>query len=270
MKRQTSNIVLSVVLLSTLTLSATAAGREPVPATPETSGNQSVESNGNPETNSKSLVSHQAVILFSLMTPMWILTLLSFQRGMSRLLASVPLSRQSAPETSPLQAQLLPHAESSAPWHSLPQRLCQSLESLLQLCRAGIPNLKDIRAAMGVHSFSELTRLAEMAIPGKYRRFLVAESENGQIIAIVWGEGARSPVHSHGSSVCAFKVLLGEILECTESNAIGAHTHPQGAVSSWHGTSLHHEVGSRGVAITLHLYSPQLGLETEPLPMELF
>jgi cysteine dioxygenase len=106
--------------------------------------------------------------------------------------------------------------------------------------------------------------------PGRYTRNLVARDAAFELIAICWDENARSAIHDHADSDCAFVIQRGAItcenyriawpdgsdagpceLRRTSSRDLRA-----GEIDMRSGHLSVHRVGSRdGRAITLHVYA---------------
>ena len=136
---------------------------------------------------------------------------------------------------------------------------------------AGSQSILAVVAALDEPAFDGLESLAQLAVPGRYRRFEVVQGGLFEILALVWGRGAESPLHGHNGSVCAVKVLSGQLLEKVSCGCgcrlQGAYAHGAGSVLLSCGDDFRRQVASiGGVAVSLHVYASPLGFETEPLP----
>jgi cysteine dioxygenase len=125
------------------------------------------------------------------------------------------------------------------------------IETLLQSHGIG-PDDSDVRPHL---QFSE----------NSYKRNLVLDTNDHQLVVLCWRPGQGSPIHDHGASNCGIRVLDGVATETlyqgTLDNPIVEMTRPvsAGAVSVNRG-DLIHQVENRGEVnlVTLHLYSPPL------------
>jgi cysteine dioxygenase len=106
--------------------------------------------------------------------------------------------------------------------------------------------------------------------PGRYTRNLVARDEAFELIAICWERDARSAIHDHADSDCAF-VLQSGAISCenfrvawrdahqsgpAEVRLTGTRTLREGQIDMRSGHLSVHRVGSSdGRAITLHVYA---------------
>ena len=106
--------------------------------------------------------------------------------------------------------------------------------------------------------------------PGRYTRNLVARDAAFELIAICWERDARSAIHDHADSDCAFVLQSGAITcenfrvawhddrESGPANVrlTGARTLREGQIDMRSGHLSVHRVGSSGGrAITLHVYA---------------
>ena len=105
--------------------------------------------------------------------------------------------------------------------------------------------------------------------PGRYTRNLVARDEAFELIAICWEADARSAIHDHADSDCAFVLQRGAITcenfriawpdapagRC-ELKATTTRTLREGEIDMRSGHLSVHRVGAAGGrAITLHVYA---------------
>jgi len=106
--------------------------------------------------------------------------------------------------------------------------------------------------------------------PGRYTRNLVARDQAFELIAICWERDARSAIHDHADSDCAF-VLQSGAITCenfrvawrdgresgtAEVRQTGTRTLREGQIDMRSGHLSVHRVGSSdGRAITLHVYA---------------
>jgi hypothetical protein len=105
--------------------------------------------------------------------------------------------------------------------------------------------------------------------PGRYTRNLVARTPAFELIAICWDRDARSAIHDHAESDCAFVLQQGE-MACEdwritsggeregpcELSRIGAGSLRVGDIDQRTGHLSLHRVGADGgPAISLHVYS---------------
>lgn len=106
--------------------------------------------------------------------------------------------------------------------------------------------------------------------PGRYTRNLVARDAAFELIAICWDAGARSPIHDHADSDCAFVLQAGAIA-CENFRIVwperretgpcdvlrtGTRTLRSGQIDMRSGHLSVHRVGAcEGRAITLHVYA---------------
>src|ERR1700737_4771396 len=106
--------------------------------------------------------------------------------------------------------------------------------------------------------------------PGRYTRNLVARDAAFELIAICWEHEARSAIHDHADSDCAF-VLQSGAITCenfrvawrdvrengpAEVRMTGTRTLREGQIDMRSGHLSVHRVGSSGGrAITLHVYA---------------
>ncbi|MDB5039448.1 MAG: hypothetical protein JWN27_174 [Candidatus Eremiobacteraeota bacterium] len=106
--------------------------------------------------------------------------------------------------------------------------------------------------------------------PGRYTRNLIARDPSFELIAICWESDARSAIHDHADSDCAFVLQSGAITcenfriawrEARESGPAevrftGARTLREGQIDMRSGHLSVHRVGSSGGrAVTLHVYA---------------
>jgi cysteine dioxygenase len=103
---------------------------------------------------------------------------------------------------------------------------------------------------------------------GNYRRNLVKAAPNFHVWVMCWKVGQRSPIHDHGSSVCAVRVLRGTATVThfarADSGDIKA-THSEdvsvGGVIGTQDGDLHQVSNLQGAGqelVTLHVYTPPL------------
>jgi cysteine dioxygenase type I len=106
--------------------------------------------------------------------------------------------------------------------------------------------------------------------PGRYTRNLVARDDAFELIAICWEKDARSAIHDHADSDCAFVLQTGAIT-CenfrvtwrdaraagpAEVMMTGTRTLREGQIDMRSGHLSVHRVGSSGGrAVTLHVYA---------------
>ena len=103
---------------------------------------------------------------------------------------------------------------------------------------------------------------------GHYQRNLVKAAPNYHVWVMCWKVGQRSPIHDHGNSVCAVRVLRGTAtvthFAWTDSGDIKATHSEDVAVGGVIGTQdgdLHQVSNLQGGGkelITLHIYAPPL------------
>lgn len=100
-----------------------------------------------------------------------------------------------------------------------------------------------------------------------YTRNSLLRNEHVEVLLLCWKPGQQSPIHSHGGSRCAFKVLQGEATEVrytTQGKAArlaSVHHYGQGQAVLAR-TELAHQVLNNHPTrplMTLHVYSPPLG-----------
>lgn len=60
-------------------------------------------------------------------------------------------------------------------------------------------------------TFSTLTYPIPEALEKK--RYLLGRNEESELILMIWGKGAKSPIHDHGGSECWTVVVSGELVE---------------------------------------------------------
>lgn len=102
--------------------------------------------------------------------------------------------------------------------------------------------------------------------PHRYCRNRLHEGPGYEALLLCWRPGQASPIHDHGGSSCAFRIVTGVGTESVFSldgdwvRAVAERTHPTGAVNSSQDGEIH-ELANRQARdlVTLHLYSPALG-----------
>ena len=122
--------------------------------------------------------------------------------------------------------------------------------------------------------------LAEVAVPDqvpvnarycdsrRYARHRLLLTEAAEVLMLFWLPGQSTPIHDHGSSACAVRVVKGCATEIRfERSALGclvpacAEHFAEGSIFSSLGPDLH-QVGNYGrgsqALVTLHVYSPPL------------
>ncbi|HEX3467845.1 MAG TPA: cysteine dioxygenase family protein [Candidatus Elarobacter sp.] len=105
---------------------------------------------------------------------------------------------------------------------------------------------------------------------GRYTRNLIVRDDPFELVAICWDNGARSAIHDHADSDCAFVVQSGEITcenyRVAQRNGSGAapcdlartstRTLRDGEIDMRSGHLSVHRVGANdGRAVTLHVYA---------------
>ncbi|MEA2721250.1 MAG: cysteine dioxygenase [Candidatus Eremiobacteraeota bacterium] len=106
--------------------------------------------------------------------------------------------------------------------------------------------------------------------PGRYTRNLVHRDDAFELIAICWEKDARSAIHDHADSDCAF-VLQNGAITCENYRVAWAEGHAKGACELRHTStrtlrngeidmrsghlSVHRVASCDGRAVTLHVYA---------------
>lgn len=149
--------------------------------------------------------------------------------------------------------------------------IASGLDDLFRLLDrlAARPDLNDLIAYLSQldlsgGGFEEFIRFGE----GHYQRNLVKAAPNYHVWVMCWKAGQRSPIHDHGSSVCAVRVLRGTAtvthFAWADSGDIKATHSEEVAVGGILGTQdgdLHQVSNLQGVGrelVTLHVYTPPL------------
>lgn len=102
-----------------------------------------------------------------------------------------------------------------------------------------------------------------------YRRIQLARTPDVEVLLIAWLPGQATPVHAHGGSVGAVRLLVGELEERrfvpTEAGYVerSRERHRAPAILREGRSSVHRvEAVGRGPTVSLHVYAPPL----PPLP----
>ncbi|MHC4400078.1 MAG: cysteine dioxygenase [Planctomycetota bacterium] len=104
--------------------------------------------------------------------------------------------------------------------------------------------------------------------PDRYLRNLMVGGPVYHALVLCWRNGQRSPIHDHGSSHCALKVVEGVATETLFDfapngmvYAVSSRQLEKGSVSTIEGREIHQVSnlqGGRADLVTLHVYSPPL------------
>ncbi len=103
-------------------------------------------------------------------------------------------------------------------------------------------------------------------LAGERKRFLLFKSEEYEVVLMIWGPGAMTPIHDHGGSTSIVEILDGEITERFFEQAslrqTGEAVHRVGDRSEMtDGEVLHQMVNATdGFTYTIHLYADPLSL----------
>jgi cysteine dioxygenase len=107
---------------------------------------------------------------------------------------------------------------------------------------------------------------------GAYVRTLVFERAHVEVLVMAWLPGQRSPIHDHGGSACAVRVVSGAALERLYEKrddgrvvATGERRLTIGGVTSSFEDDIHSfgnaveaPASRRDILVTIHVYSPPL------------
>jgi len=107
---------------------------------------------------------------------------------------------------------------------------------------------------------------------GAYVRTLVFERAHVEVLVMAWLPGQRSPIHDHGGSACAVRVVSGAALERLYEKrddgrvvATGERRLTIGGVTSSFDDDIHSfgnaaegPASPRDILVTIHVYSPPL------------
>jgi predicted metal-dependent enzyme (double-stranded beta helix superfamily) len=142
-------------------------------------------------------------------------------------------------------------------------------EHLLNVVARNMSALADLVARLGRLDLTgagldAFVRFAD----GRYQRNIVRASENYHVWVMCWQAGQRSPIHDHGSSVCAVRVLRGtatvtlfERAASGDVKATRSEDVPAGGVIGTQDGDLHQvsnlQGGGQGL-VTLHVSCPPL------------
>jgi cysteine dioxygenase len=151
--------------------------------------------------------------------------------------------------------------------------LSHSIGDLVVALRESGPELQPLRVATALRG----VRIDERTLapyltwaPGRYTRNLVAREAAFELIAICWDRDARSPIHDHADSDCAFVIHSGAITcenyRITRPEGSGADRRmlhrtstrdlSAGEIDMRSGhLSVHRVSPCGGPAITLHVYA---------------
>jgi cysteine dioxygenase len=107
---------------------------------------------------------------------------------------------------------------------------------------------------------------------GAYVRTLVFERAHAEALVMAWLPGQRSPIHDHGGSACAVRVVSGAALELLYEKrddgrvvATGERRLTSGDMTSSFDDDIHSfgnaadaPASPRDILVTIHVYSPPL------------
>lgn len=102
-----------------------------------------------------------------------------------------------------------------------------------------------------------------MKLPPKYKRAVVFQNKDVELILIDWEPGAETPVHDHGKSHGLIRVLKGNLTEDVFSIFTLEHAYSnvykKGVVAVEFPGTIHRMKNSgKSCAQSLHIYVPQL------------
>lgn len=129
-------------------------------------------------------------------------------------------------------------------------------------------------------SFSDVRDFVQ-AVKEGYSRSTVFSSAHHELVVITWAPWQNSPIHSHGESSCAFRVVCGEGREAffeKKDGILVRRPHSgrmerrlsHGSLCLSYAGEIHEMGSTSNFMVTLHLYSPSLVMETFPPPPEDF
>lgn len=106
-----------------------------------------------------------------------------------------------------------------------------------------------------------------------YTRVTIVSSDQFELVLICWKPGQKSVLHSHGTSLCAFRCLEGQLTERnyglleakSEFVKCKSETLLQpGCYSASYSSDVVHEIANESArnAISLHVYTPPLQRNT--------
>lgn len=98
-----------------------------------------------------------------------------------------------------------------------------------------------------------------------YRRNLLHRGPSYEALLVCWRPGQASPIHDHGGSSCAFRIVHGVgsesvfTLDADRLRPLEERTHATGTVTSSRDEEIHELVNRQAFdLVTIHLYSPAL------------
>jgi len=148
-----------------------------------------------------------------------------------------------------------------------PEKLQPLIDYLASLTtRPDMAVLRDHMLAADV-SAAEMGDFVQFNDSG-YRRNMVFENEEVELLCLCWKSGQRSPIHDHASSVCGVKIIEGTgtetVYEMTPSGyikAINSEDYTRGQVLVSEDADTHQVANLQSTdqdLVTLHIYSPPL------------
>ncbi len=136
---------------------------------------------------------------------------------------------------------------------------------LLILCEASVLDVATLKEAIrnAPLSLSEVQAYVRFD-SAKYTRNLIYQCERFQVLCLGWLPGQGSPVHSHGTSVCAVRILQGVATERLYQSTVNCEVMETrnwfpGDVTASNGSLVHSITNENDQPlVTLHVYSPPL------------
>lgn len=100
-----------------------------------------------------------------------------------------------------------------------------------------------------------------------YRRNLMFENDQVQLLCLCWKSGQRSPIHDHAQSICGVKVVAGVATETVFEESPSGYIMPVSSINYGEGVVGSQDDDTHQIAnlqaegvdlVTLHCYAPPL------------
>lgn len=148
-----------------------------------------------------------------------------------------------------------------------PEKLLPLIDYLSSL--SGRPDVEELKAQMESVDISSEDMGSFVCYNERgYRRNMVFESDEVELLCLCWKSGQRSPIHDHAHSVCGVKIIEGvgteTVYERTPSGYIKpvrSLDYPCGFVMASQDADTHQVANLQDLSnnlVTLHIYSPPL------------
>ncbi|MGF1510712.1 MAG: cysteine dioxygenase family protein [Myxococcota bacterium] len=130
---------------------------------------------------------------------------------------------------------------------------------------APITQLSDLRELLEAEMVDD-DRFRSLATfdPHRYCRRVLGEVSNVEIVLVGWESGQSTTIHHHEGSLCAYKILRGELVEeqyeKLEGPKRGEMVLKPGRVQAAGAADVHRMRNDGERAVSLHLYTPPVRL----------